>query len=446
MNSSFRAPVDNRRAPSLLRELFFFGLSLGVSAWALRYVISQLDPSKRDREKHKAHLRKVQETFPDRNIGHPTEYELALMHCVIHPQLLDTTMDQIGGHQDIKKGLRQSVLWPIQLPGVFRGTFGAAPKGVLLYGPPGTGKTMLAQALAKESGAVFINVKPSTLLDKYLGVSNKLVAALWMLARRLQPSIIYIDEADAMFATRNESGHEAMAQMKTEFMQLWDGLVKYGDASIVVLAATNMLSAIDPAIQRRFTVSFEVGPPDAEQRRDILRKKLLRHQEEFPNGCEPTLLHSDMQELVDLTPNYTGSDLHNLCQHAMQAPMQEFAEQLATRSIADGVPLTEANLELAGLPALRAAHLEDFRRAHAAHPPCSIQAENYNPQDALHGLRGTNLDLTWLHQLAVLVAAILENSRRNGGNNGGNGPQSPERAAAIQGYSMRHDSGGFPES
>ena len=126
----------------------------------------------------------------------------------------------IGGLEDIISSLEESVIVPLLYPDLFRSSSAllAAPKGVLLYGPPGCGKTLLAKALAKESGATFINIAASVLTNKWFGESNKLVAGLFSLARKTQPSIIFIDEIDSFLRERTKGDHEATAMMKAEFM------------------------------------------------------------------------------------------------------------------------------------------------------------------------------------------------------------------------------------
>jgi len=126
----------------------------------------------------------------------------------------------IGGLDNIISSLRESIIYPLLYPTLFTSSSSllGAPKGVLLYGPPGCGKTMLARALAKESGATFINVAASVLTNKWFGESNKLVAGLFSLARKVQPAIIFVDEIDTFLRERRSDDHEVMGMMKAEFM------------------------------------------------------------------------------------------------------------------------------------------------------------------------------------------------------------------------------------
>lgn len=132
---------------------------------------------------------------------------------------MDVRFSDIAGLEEIISSLQESVIYPLLYPSIFStSTLLSAPKGVLLYGPPGCGKTMLAKALAKESGATFINIAASVLTNKWFGESNKLVAGLFRLARKTQPSIVFIDEIDSFLRERDRGDHEATGMMKAEFM------------------------------------------------------------------------------------------------------------------------------------------------------------------------------------------------------------------------------------
>ena len=124
----------------------------------------------------------------------------------------------IGGLEDIIEELKESVIYPLTMPHLYAHSSSllSAPSGVLLYGPPGCGKTMLAKALAHESGACFINLHISTLTEKWYGDSNKLVRAVFSLARKLQPTIVFIDEIDAVLGQRRSGEHEASGMVKAE--------------------------------------------------------------------------------------------------------------------------------------------------------------------------------------------------------------------------------------
>jgi SpoVK/Ycf46/Vps4 family AAA+-type ATPase len=195
-----------------------------------------------------------------------------LVFYSFHAKISSLIILEIGGLDHIVQDLRESVIYPLCYPQLFTSASGllGAPKGVLLYGPPGCGKTMLAKALAKESNATFINLHVSTLTDKYYGESNKLVSALFSLARKLQPAIIFIDEIDSFLRERRSNDHETTGMMKAEFMSLWDGLTTGEDYRIVVLGATNRPNDIDTAILRRMPKRFSVRLPTDQQRRNIL--------------------------------------------------------------------------------------------------------------------------------------------------------------------------------
>ncbi|EIW81550.1 ATPase [Coniophora puteana RWD-64-598 SS2] len=248
------------------------------------------------------------------------EYEKAISKEVIHPDNISVRFADIGGLDPIVNSLRESIIYPLLYPNLFSSTSSllGAPKGVLLYGPPGCGKTMLARALAKESGAAFINVPASALANKWFGESNKLVAGLFSLARKMQPCIIFIDEIDSFLRERSREDHEVTGMMKAEFMTSWDGLLS-GPDRILVLGATNRPTDIDPAILRRMPKRFAVGLPDTDQRFKILSLMLkdTKVDPDFP-----------LRLLAQQTVGHSGSDLRELCRSAAMVPVRECMRRL----------------------------------------------------------------------------------------------------------------------
>ncbi|UNI17329.1 hypothetical protein JDV02_003682 [Purpureocillium takamizusanense] len=213
----------------------------------------------------------------------------------------------IAGLEIAKNALRETVVYPFLRPDLFMGLREPA-RGMLLFGPPGTGKTMLARAVATESKSTFFSISASSLTSKYLGESEKLVRALFGLARALAPSIIFVDEIDSLLSQRSGSGeHEATRRIKTEFLIQWSDLQRAaagretterdkqrGDANrVLVLAATNLPWAIDEAARRRFVRRQYIPLPEPHTRETQLRT-LLGQQKH-------SLSSADTQELVQLT-------------------------------------------------------------------------------------------------------------------------------------------------
>lgn len=195
--------------------------------------------------------------------------------------------DDIAGLEGAKKALKEAVVYPFLRPDLFSGLREPA-RGMLLFGPPGTGKTMLARAVATESKSTFFSVSASTLTSKWHGESEKLVRALFGLAKSLSPSIIFVDEIDSLLSARSSgTENEASRRSKTEFLIQWSDLQraaagreqpKSGDASrVLVLAATNMPWDIDEAARRRFVRRQYIPLPEHHVRVQQLRT-LLGHQ------------------------------------------------------------------------------------------------------------------------------------------------------------------------
>ncbi|KAJ5770073.1 uncharacterized protein N7511_002124 [Penicillium nucicola] len=242
--------------------------------------------------------------------------------------------EDIAGLEPAKKALKEAVVYPFLRPDLFSGLREPA-RGMLLFGPPGTGKTMLARAVATESKSTFFSVSASSLTSKWHGESEKLVRALFGLAKALAPSIIFVDEIDSLLSARSSgSEHEASRRSKTEFLVQWSDLQraaagreqtsrekKEGDASrVLVLAATNMPWDIDEAARRRFVRRQYIPLPEHHVREQQIRR-LISHQHH-------ELGDEDIQVLVQVTEGFSGSDITALAKDAAMGPLRNLGEAL----------------------------------------------------------------------------------------------------------------------
>lgn len=237
--------------------------------------------------------------------------------------------EDIAGLDKAKGSLKEAVVYPFLRPDLFSGLREPA-QGMLLFGPPGTGKTMLARAVATESKSTFFSISASSLTSKFLGESEKLVRALFLMAKALSPSIIFVDEIDSLLSARSDAGeHESSRRIKTEFLIQWSALQhaaagkEHDDVSrVLVLAATNLPWVIDDAARRRFVRRQYIPLPEPATRRYHLKKLLSRQKHSL------SLL--DMERLVRLTDGFSGSDLTALAKDAAMGPLRSLGDALLT--------------------------------------------------------------------------------------------------------------------
>ncbi|CCF58974.1 hypothetical protein KAFR_0F03780 [Kazachstania africana CBS 2517] len=246
-----------------------------------------------------------------------SSYEKSILSSVVTPEEIDTSFTDIGGLENLISDLHESVIYPLTIPELYSNTpLLQAPTGVLLHGPPGCGKTMLAKALAKESGANFISIRMSSIMDKWYGESNKIVDAIFSLGNKIEPCIIFIDEIDSFLRERSSTDHEVTATLKAEFMTLWDGLLNNG--RVIIIGATNRLHDIDDAFLRRLPKRFTHFIARFGTKEKIL-KVLLKDTELNDNF--------DLDEIALNTSGYSGSDLKELCREAALKAAKEYIKQ-----------------------------------------------------------------------------------------------------------------------
>jgi transitional endoplasmic reticulum ATPase len=229
-------------------------------------------------------------------------------------RVADVHYEDIGGLKNEIQKIREMVEYPIRYPEIFEKLGVEPPKGVLLYGAPGTGKTLLAKAVASESDAHFISISGPELVSKFVGESEEKLREIFREANEKAPSIIFMDEIDAIAPKREEATNEVERRMVSQLLTLMDGMQARGQ--VIILAATNRPEAIDSALRRpgRFDREIEIGIPDRDSRKEILQ---------IHTRNVPLAKNVNLDRLASTTHGYTGADLNALAKEAALASLRD---------------------------------------------------------------------------------------------------------------------------
>lgn len=238
--------------------------------------------------------------------------------------------EDVAGLEHAKQAVKEAIILPMKHPEVFKGLRNP-PRGVLLFGPPGTGKTMIAKALANEAKCTFFNISASSLTSKWVGEGEKLTRALFAVATKHAPSIIFIDEIDSLLTKRNDNEFEATRRVKNEFLLRFQGLSS-GEERILVLGATNRPQDLDDAARRRFERRIYIPLPDAETRKALVT--LLLNKDEHEVDAQ------QFDRVVELTEGYSCADITTLFNEAAMIPLRSSMDLLNSEDKVTLRPLT----------------------------------------------------------------------------------------------------------
>lgn len=231
----------------------------------------------------------------------------------------DVRWSDVGGLEDIKQELKEAIEWPLKYPDVFKKANTNPPKGILLYGKPGTGKTLLAKAVANESGVNFISIKGPQLISRYVGESERGVRETFKTAKHAAPTILFLDEIDSLVPRRGSSSTDAHVTERviSQFLTEMDGIEEL--KGVVVLAATNRLDLVDPALLRsgRFDLLFELPAPDEQTRLEIFR---------IHTKNKPLSEEVHLEEMAKQTEGRTGSDIEFIARKASMFAVRQYIE------------------------------------------------------------------------------------------------------------------------
>jgi transitional endoplasmic reticulum ATPase len=261
----------------------------------------------------------VQPPAPAVIITRSTEISMGEKPAAMAREVPRVTYEDIGGLKEEIRKIREMVELPLKYPELFERLGVEAPKGVLLYGPPGTGKTLLAKAVANETNAAFFSISGPEIMSKYYGESEERLREIFRQAEESAPSIIFIDELDAIAPKREEVTGEVEKRVVAQLLALMDGLRPRG--RVVVIGATNRPNAIDPALRRpgRFDREIEIGVPNKQGRLEILQ---------IHTRSMPLAEDVDLEKIASITHGFVGADLAALCKEAAMRALRRILPEI----------------------------------------------------------------------------------------------------------------------
>lgn len=245
--------------------------------------------------------------------------------------------DDIAGLEFAKATIKEIVVWPMLRPDIFTGLRGP-PKGILLFGPPGTGKTLIGKCIACQAGATFFSISASSLTSKWVGEGEKMVRALFAIARCHQPAVIFIDEIDSLLSQRTDGEHDSSRRIKTEFLVQLDGATTSSDDRILVVGATNRPQEIDEAARRRLAKRLYIPLPEAAARRQIVTNLMAREKSQ--------LGEEELESVIAGSEGFSGADMTQLCREAALGPIRSIQfSDIATISADQVRPILHRDFE-----------------------------------------------------------------------------------------------------